>query len=97
MELDGVITFFASHHAMRAERVLRAAGLEVRLIPGPRELSPSCGVALRFACERQAEATRLLAEARVEVEQFCHFPESAAAPTGWRRWLGRPAPEGGAV
>lgn len=97
MELDGVITFFASHHAMRAERVLRAAGLEVRLIPGPRELSPSCGVALRFAHGRKAEAARLLEGARVEVERFCHFPERAAAPSGWRRWLGRPTPEGGAL
>lgn len=88
MELDGVITFFASHHAMRAERVLAGAGLSVRLVPGPRELSPSCGVALRFAYGLADRAAELLSAARVEVEQVCRFPEAGAAPAGWRRWLG---------
>lgn len=75
MELDGVITFFASHHAMRAERLLQQAGMPVRLVPGPRELSPSCGVALRFPFLRAAVATEILRTGRVEVEAVVQYPE----------------------
>ena len=46
--MDGLISFFASHHAIRAETVLKRNGLAVQLIPGPKDLSPNCGVALRF-------------------------------------------------
>ncbi|MFZ5827487.1 MAG: DUF3343 domain-containing protein [Bacillota bacterium] len=88
MELDGVITFFASHHAMRAERVLKGAQMPVRLVPGPRELSPSCGVALRFPYALAEEARRSLAVARVEVEMVVRHPERAEAPAGWRSLFG---------
>ncbi len=88
MELDGVITFFASHHAMRAERVLKEAGIPVRLVPGPRELSPSCGVALRFPHSHAAQVEKLLRAACVTVEMIVHHPEASQTPAGWRRLLG---------
>jgi hypothetical protein len=43
---DGLVTFFASLHAMRAEKVLKKHDFDCLLIPGPREISPHCGVAL---------------------------------------------------
>ncbi|MCE5321939.1 DUF3343 domain-containing protein [bacterium] len=43
-----VITFHNSSGAFRAESVLKAAGLECKLIPTPRKLASDCGVALRF-------------------------------------------------
>ena len=46
--MDGLISFFASHHAIRAETVLKRNGLAAQLVPGPKDLSPNCGVALRF-------------------------------------------------
>ncbi len=71
-ELDGLISFFASHHAMRAETVLRRANFTVQLIPGPKELSPNCGVALRFAYVYRERALALLAEKRVQIDSV-HF------------------------
>jgi len=71
--LDGLITFFASHHAIRAEKVLRTAEFEVRLIPGPKELSPNCGVALRFEHEHRDAATALLATAKVQVDHVMPY------------------------
>lgn len=87
--LDGIITFFASHHAMRAERVLRQAGFTVRLVPGPRELSPSCGVALRFPFADSVPVQKALAAAGVELELLVHYPEAVAAPAGWAGLLRR--------
>ena len=61
--MDGLISFFASHHALRAEAVLKRNGLAAQLIPGPRELSPNCGVALRFNyAEREAVMVFLAAK-----------------------------------
>lgn len=42
------MTFHTTSSAFRAENVLKAAGLECKLIPTPRKLSSDCGVALRF-------------------------------------------------
>ncbi len=84
--LDGVVTFYASHHAMRAEKVLKEHQVAVKLVPGPRALSPSCGVALRFPHAQAAEVGTWLAEARVEIEQIVCYPETQATPKGWA-WL----------
>jgi putative Se/S carrier protein len=66
--VDGLISFFGSYHAIRAETVLKRAAFAVRLIPGPKELSPNCGVALRFEYARRTDALALLAEHRVQID-----------------------------
>jgi hypothetical protein len=66
--MDGLVSFFASHHAIRAETVLTRQGHAVRLVPGPRELSPNCGVALRFDYARRDAVVALLAEHRVRID-----------------------------
>ncbi|SDF59381.1 DUF3343 domain-containing protein [Sporolituus thermophilus] len=53
--LCGIITFYSSQHAVQAEKVLAREGFTVELIPGPKDISPNCGVALK--CDRD----RLLA------------------------------------
>lgn len=73
MTLDGLISFFASHHAVRAEKTLRDAGFAVELVPGPKELSPNCGVALRFEIARRDEALAVLAERNVEVDEVHEY------------------------
>ena len=70
--MDGLISFFASHHAIRAETVLKRNGLAARLIPGPRELSPNCGVALRFQYAERENVVTLLAEKSVRIDGI-HF------------------------
>ncbi len=61
-----VITFPSVYHALRAEKVLNAAGVATTLIPIPRELSGSCeGLAARLAGEAVAGAVEALAAAGV--------------------------------
>ncbi len=64
----GVALFRSISLAIRAERVCQKAGLRVKLIPTPRELSSDCGTALRFPWEERAAVEKALSEARVEVE-----------------------------
>ena len=87
--LDGLLSFFASHHAIRAEKTLRTAGLDTELIPGPKDLSPNCGVALRFEYARRDAVLALLAERRVEVDEVHPYHPRT---DGWqkpRRAVGR--------
>jgi len=66
--LDGLVTFYASHHAVRAEKVLAKGGYRVMLVPGPREISPNCGVALQFEFTHAEQVSELLAQNKVRFE-----------------------------
>ena len=88
--MDGLITFFASHYALRAETVLKRGGLPAKLVAGPRDLSPNCGVALRFELAQRARALELLEAHSVRIDGVHHFiPRSdgwrAAEGGEWRR------------
>ena len=74
-QLDGLVTFFASHHAIRAEKVLKQHGFAVCLVPGPRDISPNCGVALQFEYRFREQVASLLVERKVLVEaiRFYHI------------------------
>ena len=70
--MDGLISFFASHYAIRAETVLKRSGLISHLVPGPKELSPNCGVALRFEYAQREKVVAVLAAKKVQIEAI-HF------------------------
>jgi hypothetical protein len=74
--LEGVITFFGSHHAIRAEGILKRKDYVAVLIPGPREISPNCGVAVRFDYNCKEDVEALLRENMVHFEDIHHYPES---------------------
>ena len=71
--MDGLITFFGSYHAIRAETVLKRSGYAAQLIPGPKELSPNCGVALRFEYERRDDVLTLLAGKNVRIDGVQYY------------------------
>jgi hypothetical protein len=64
----GVVSFYASEHAMRSERVLERAGLAARLVPGPREVSPNCGVAVAFRWEDEPRVEEALQASKIRFE-----------------------------
>jgi len=53
---------------MRSERVLERRGIPARLVPGPREVSPNCGVAVAFRWEDEPEVQEALRESRIRFE-----------------------------
>jgi hypothetical protein len=79
--MDGLISFFGSHHALRADAVLKRGGFASKLVPGPKELSPNCGVALRFVYGRREAALTLLAEKKVQFEEIHYY---VPRTEGWR-------------
>ena len=60
-DYDRILTFRSVHDAIRAERLLAAAGLQVEAAPTPREISLSCGQSLLFTAADEAAALAVLA------------------------------------
>ncbi|HHW11321.1 MAG TPA: DUF3343 domain-containing protein [Firmicutes bacterium] len=75
---QGIILFFTTSAALRAERHLSGAGFKTKLVPTPRELSSDCGFALRFMVAAETSATaeeveKLLTRSGIEFDAV-HFP-----------------------
>lgn len=64
----GVVLVPSTSHAIRAERVCHLAGLKVKLIPTPRQLSSNCGTALRFDWEEREVVERVLRANKVDYD-----------------------------
>ena len=63
-----VVLFHSTQGAIKAERVLVRAGLAVKLIPTPRQLSSDCGTALRCAWADAEAVMAALQAAHVEYD-----------------------------
>jgi hypothetical protein len=71
--LDGLVTFYASHHAVRAEKVLKKNDFSVMLVPGPREISPNCGNALQLEYDLVEQVDETLKKNKVQIEALHHY------------------------
>jgi hypothetical protein len=70
MEQVGVFTFTSVYHAMRAEKLLDAAGVAGKLIPIPRALSANChGLGLVISVGDRERAITLLTGTGVCIEK----------------------------
>jgi hypothetical protein len=43
-----VALFHSVSHVMKAEKILKEAGIHYKIIPVPKSISPDCGVCVRF-------------------------------------------------
>jgi hypothetical protein len=81
--LEGVLTFEGTVQALRADKRIRGAGIECRLVPTPRELSSTCALALAFGhADRDAVATAI-AMHELSIEAAYLYPESGGEPRPW--------------
>ena len=63
-----VILLHATSHAIRAEKLIKKAGISCKLIPVPRHLSSDCGVCVRLEQSNREKAINILEEANIEYE-----------------------------
>jgi len=66
----GLVLFKSTNHAVKAERAAEKAGLQVTLIPAPRDLGHDCGVALRFLTADQDRLAALLDSNSIEHQRI---------------------------
>ena len=65
-----VVLFHSVSGALRAERLIKEAGITCKLIPVPRHLSSDCGLCLRFRTEDEERIREVLKD-KVEVKAIC--------------------------
>ncbi len=65
--MKSVFLFSSIHHVMRAEKLLKGKGIQIDLIPVPREISSDCGVAIELSADSEREAFHLLEENKVSI------------------------------
>ncbi len=62
-----LFTFVNTHKVIKDERILRGHGLEVEVIPTPKEISSECGMSLLVEEGKFQEAQQVLKNEGVEV------------------------------
>ena len=62
-----MVLFHSTAHALRGEKVLQRAGLQIKMIPTPRQISSDCGMALRFERAEREQVAATLQENRVPI------------------------------
>lgn len=70
-EAYSVILVHSTSHAIRAEKILRAASIPCKMIPVPRHISSDCGVCVRVGRTDADAARRALEAAGLEIEDIC--------------------------
>lgn len=68
-----IILLHATNHAIKADRALRKARIESKLIPVPRHISSDCGVCIRISPNDREKSVKILAEAHVSIDTICEL------------------------
>ena len=55
-----IFLFLSVSYVLKAEKILKAAGIANKLIPVPRDIGTDCGVCLRVEAERKDAVTDAL-------------------------------------
>lgn len=82
-----VLTFPSTHYALKAEKLCKNDGIQVAMIPLPRELSADCGVALIVRPEECLNAENLLRQEGISLNGIHHILRKGKDARLWRRLL----------
>jgi len=64
----GVITFKSTHYAIKGDLVFKDKSIEYRTIPTPREITHSCGLAIRFDLKDLNLVKEIIQENQLDIE-----------------------------
>jgi len=66
----GIITFESTHHAIKAENDLKKENIQTKTIPTPRDITLSCGIAIRVSYDDIEKIIMLVKEEKIMVNQI---------------------------
>lgn len=75
MVRDGLLIFNSVHKVMKAEKLLKGAGLNARVMPVPRQLSSDCGLSLALPFDECERAMSVLSLGGVSPEELWRLSE----------------------
>ncbi len=73
----GVITFKSTHYAIQADSAFKKGNISYRTIPTPREISRSCGLAIKFNLEDYDNIKGIIEKDGLNIEAIYKFLKSA--------------------
>jgi hypothetical protein len=60
-----ILVFKSTYLTFRAERVFKSAGIACTLVTKPRHISSDCGLAVRIASDKKADAGSILEKSAI--------------------------------
>lgn len=68
--MECIATFDTTHMALYFEKTCRAKGLNVKIVPVPRSISASCGLACSYPCDDFESVKKAVSERSIDVAEF---------------------------
>ena len=65
-----IITFYTTYDSLKAEEVLKEAGLKINVRPIPREISSDCGLGIGGDIEDKEKILQVLNDSQVEYDNI---------------------------
>ncbi|MBX7491370.1 DUF3343 domain-containing protein [Helicobacter turcicus] len=69
--IEGYVLVYTTSSAFESENILQNLGINIKLVPTPREFSSDCGIAVWFMCEDLESIKHALNSAKIEYEIQC--------------------------
>lgn len=79
-EKDFIAVFHSVHRVMKAEKILKGAGVAILLIPAPRQIGSDCGLALRYAPDDAKQIFDLLTSQGLTPAEIYQYQEGKFTP-----------------
>ncbi len=77
MNFDYYLAVFNStHHAIKFEKVLKEAGVLINIIPVPREIAASCGLAAKFEKDKYEDINNIVKLNNLQVAAYYDVSKS---------------------
>ena len=68
--MECLATFDTTHMALFFEKACRAEGLSVKIVPVPRQISASCGLACSYPCGELELIKNIVGDKEIEVAEY---------------------------
>ena len=81
MKTYGIVLFFSTQAAMKAERLAQQEHFQARIIPTPEKIHASCGFFFYITLEEEAAIRELFTAEQVAYENFYHVKRDGLAVT----------------
>lgn len=73
IEIFNLVAFNSTQAAIKAEKELTSAKINVRIIPVPREITADCGISLKVNTEDLNVVRKVLADKNIEVSGYYYI------------------------
>lgn len=83
-----VVTFHITQHALIFENFMKKKGVDVKLMPVPRQVSSSCGTAARIPCELERQIIKWCEDDNLLMDSF-HKIENPKGKNWFSKYLNK--------